>query len=371
MTKKLYRTIAFAVAEILCLFNALPAESGMAIIERKQSTPSSADVKQVPAKKKSSFTKRSEKQKQKVHKTSEFVATSCLILGDMLIVSNDTQIGTSAFDPVIVNRIFDTNTAVCPPGPGSVDPYFNGHISSIPSQLEKQSAVARKISPAFENFVSPIPPQSTVVLIDNIYAIDEVPGFERSNAFTTSYNSKNTAKGSTSPFNYSYKKDKVSLNTGISWINDITDSNGLSQNYRKAGFDSTYDKVPGVNLNLGASYQALSLTGGYIRALDRNAPSQSSFSGKETEPGAWNSELAYTTELLRKETILTVVYQKTTEPLKLYLPEQRYITKASMAIFDGTTLSLEYYYDKDYSVENRVTSGDGYGVTTRIGFEFK
>ena len=57
--------------------------------------------------------------------------------------------------------------------------------------------------------------------------------------------------------------------------------------------------------------------------------------------------------------------------MKLYLPEQRYVTKASMVIFDGTIFSLEYYRDRDYSVKNGGVNGDGYGIATKIGFEFQ
>jgi hypothetical protein len=41
-----------------------------------------------------------------------------------------------------------------------------------------------------------------------------------------------------------------------------------------------------------------------------------------------------------------------------------------MNIFDGTTVILEYYLDKDYSLSDGGTDDDGYGFTTRLAYEF-
>ena len=84
---------------------------------------------------------------------------------------------------------------------------------------------------------------------------------------------------------------------------------------------------------------------------------------------AWNSELAYSTELLRRETTLAVGYQRSSDALQYYhLPEERYSTKASMNLSNSTTFSLEYYQDKEDAAKNGEESG--YGITTRIGYDF-
>ena len=119
------------------------------------------------------------------------------------------------------------------------------------------------------------------------------------------------------------------------------------------------------------SCSSFTLTGGYIRAVEpRLGPADLDLAGNEAEPTAWNSELAYSTELLRKETTLAVGYQKSSESLQLYLPEERYRTKASMEMFDSATLTLEYYLDKEYSTKDGGVEDEGYGITTKIGFLF-
>ena len=102
--------------------------------------------------------------------------------------------------------------------------------------------------------------------------------------------------------------------------------------------------------------------------LTTGPPTELALEGKENDPIAWNSEIAYSTELLRRETTLAVGYQKSSDALQYYLPEERYRTRASMAFSDSTTFSLEYYQDKEYAAKNGEESG--YGITTRIGFDF-
>jgi hypothetical protein len=378
MRLRLSLILAFAVAGMLCLLHPLPAQSGMAIIERERDT-------QTPAAAKSKTSARpkgmSSSAKPENSQSSAFVALSCLILDAAPVSGNAQGFGIASFEPALVDHILDAGAAGWmsgSPGIGGeavVQQAFSiGPTNGTPGQIEIQPLVVRKASRAFEEFEP-----KALYPADDFYPSEELNGFESSNVFRSDTGSRemqaavsqNTGKSSKSPFSYTYKKDQVGVNTGISWINDLTDSRGLSQTFQKAGFESSPERLPGINLNLGASYRAFSLTGGYIHALERYAPAQPSVLGNEIDSGAWSSEFAYTTELLRKETVLAVGYQKSSESLKSYLPEQRYTTKASMAIFDGTTFSLEYYFDKDYSVKNGGVNGDGYGVTTRIGFEFQ
>lgn len=180
-----------------------------------------------------------------------------------------------------------------------------------------------------------------------------------------------TTASSDAPFAYRYRMDKKSsVNAGFSWIHDITDTTGMEQAFKKAGYGNSADSVSALNLSLGASYRAFTLTGGYIRAIDTSVGPADLATSEDTEPIAWNSELAYSTELLRKETTLAVGYQKSSESLQLYLPEERYRTKASMVLFDSTVFTLEYYLDKEYSTRNGITEDEGYGITTKIGFQF-
>jgi hypothetical protein len=134
--------------------------------------------------------------------------------------------------------------------------------------------------------------------------------------------------------------------------------------------DSPNNKVPGVNLKLGASYKALAVTGGYIRALENRTLLDLALDSKEGSPMIWNSEVAYSMELLRRETTLAVGYQKTSEALLSYLPEERYKTRASVALSNATVLSFEYYQDREFGTKNKTGEEGGYGITTKFGIGF-
>lgn len=182
--------------------------------------------------------------------------------------------------------------------------------------------------------------------------------------------SDDSIKGLGATLTYSYEKDEFNLNTGVSWVSNIADAGGISDVFDAAELDSISSLVDGLSIHLGASYGAFSLIGEYTTALDSFESAELIFGSEGAEPCAWNSELAYTTKLWTKETVFAIGYQRSREALALELPEQRLITAASMVIFNGTTLTLEYYLDEDYAVDDGGTGEDGYGFTTRLAYEF-
>ncbi len=380
MVRRLYRTVA--VAGALSLLNASSVQSGTIPSVIEENTRVQAVVTNRTTNNNQTEGRGSKHERPR---SSEFFALSCLLLDNAFLPGNAIDSRISAFDPAVVDRFVSANAvdwASSPIKSGSMGRSFKTLFNPpvvTSERINIQPLAIRKDSPAFGNFVATILPHSKVLSTDDRYAFDQLSYFESNSSLKTASVSKElqgvapiaTVKAGKTPLSYSYKTDKVALNSGISWIKNLADSRGGSETFQKAGFEGDPDKVPGVNFNLGASYQALSLTGGYIRAIDRYATNQPSFTGNEAESGAWSSEIAYTTELLRKDTVLAVGYQKSSESMKLYLPEQRYITKASMVIFDGTIFSLEYYRDRDYSVKNGGNNSEGYGIATKIGFEFQ
>lgn len=173
------------------------------------------------------------------------------------------------------------------------------------------------------------------------------------------------------PLGYQYAMaPSTSVNANVSWIHDLGDATGLMPALDEPQNDGTYaSRHSGVNLSLGAKYKAVSLTGGYIRALNLPTATELAMIGREGDPMAWNTEFAYATELLNRETTLALGYMRSSESLQSYLPEERYRTKASMALSRSTTFSLEYYLDREAPYRTSSDS-DGYGITTSIGVHF-
>jgi len=169
---------------------------------------------------------------------------------------------------------------------------------------------------------------------------------------------------------YKYKKEGKAFQAGASWVSNIGDSSGITDCLESKDVNSITDEVPGVSLNLGGTFGAFSLMTEYTTALDSFAAGEIPFNGSGAKPSAWNSELAYATVLMNKETVFAIGYQKSWEAYALDIPEHRYITSAATTVFDGTKVILEYYLDKFHHQDPDAISSNGYGFTTRLAYEF-
>ena len=302
------------------------------------------------------------------------------------LVSEFVRLGqaivNNAFDPAIADRILATREtlwAFGPIDPGSPlserTPEANalpGAIAIRPLNLEPGA-----FNPFFGVFFMPMTGAPLLTTAEDMASFRDIAGLDPSHlspqgtpAPEMGTGSGFTAGTTRTPFAYRYAMDKkTSVNAGVAWISDLGDTTGIAEVLENPeGEGPSANRLSGVNLSLGASYRAVTLTGGYIRALDTRTSTELALEGKESDPIAWNSELAYSTELLRRETTLAVGYQKSSDALHAYLPEERYRTRASMALSDSTVFSLEYYQDREFPARNG--EEDGYGITTRIGFDF-
>ncbi len=172
---------------------------------------------------------------------------------------------------------------------------------------------------------------------------------------------------------YAWEQDETALNTGIAWVNNIADAEGIADVLSEGGIDTLASLVNGISIHLDAGHGPFAVIGEYTSALDsfasdELAPEDGAESG--AKPAAWNTELAYTTELLSRETVIAAGYQGSREAVALSLPEQRLIAAVSMEVVKNTHVSLEYYYDQDYAVGDGGTGEDGYGFTTRLAYAF-
>ena len=167
---------------------------------------------------------------------------------------------------------------------------------------------------------------------------------------------------------YEFENDTMNLKTGLTWVNNIADSGGISDYLEESGMDSVKDQINGIGLHVMAGFGSVTLIGEYIQALDEFA--EITYMDHGAEPKAWNTELAYSTELIGKESIFAISYQGSSEAVELGLPETRYLVAASMILFKGTALTLEYSHDKDYGVAEGGTDEDANIFSTQLAYEF-
>ncbi|OAD19294.1 hypothetical protein THIOM_005082 [Candidatus Thiomargarita nelsonii] len=140
----------------------------------------------------------------------------------------------------------------------------------------------------------------------------------------------------------------------MSYINDIGDSDGLSDN----ATSPDYDYVDGLGAHFFFNIGPVSLIGEYVTALDGFNVDHFAFNGKGAEPKAWNAEVGYSFEIATKETTLALGYQGTEEMVAMELPETRVLAGLSVGIYENTTFSFEYARDEDYDESDGGTGKD-------------
>lgn len=311
--------------------------------------------------------------------SSAFVRLGLLILDDAFPVANDAEMAAGTFDSAMVARLLATGETRWAFGQIAPSRY-------LPAPYPADDATAKGIEiQALDFDFGPFNPLSATIyrppvqgrlLPDDAETTPFGVLSETASQPTTDRNisgreqrTSHSAGADSGPLTYRYAVDRAtSVKAGVAYVPDLDDTKGNTKLLAGPDDEGFSSSLSGVNLSLGASYRALTLTGGYARALDKRTFADLALDGKESDPIVWNSEIAYSTELLRRETTLALGYQKSSDSLYSYLPEERYKTRASMALSDSTTFSLEYYQDREASFKNG--EEDGYGITTRIGFDF-
>lgn len=166
---------------------------------------------------------------------------------------------------------------------------------------------------------------------------------------------------------YAFENENFSLDIGGGWINNIGDSDVLTDDALPGEID---DYVDGVNAYAILSFQGVTLIGEYLAANDEFEEDELGFDGDGAEPESWNIELGYTFDVAGHETTLAAAYQGTDEALALELPEDRYMGVISVGLVDGLSLALEYAHDEDYDKSDGGTGDEADMVTVQLALEF-
>lgn len=430
MTRKLKRNLALAAAGSFCLLQALPAQaaapSKSEIDQLKQQVQQLMQQNQQLSKRIGEMEKNVQAQpvagqavsekEQARHKSmieeeaarqvkekssgpniNEFVSFSGSIEGDYKLGKDFAGDHSSEFVLDTVDLIFDIKVTDWATGKVVVeydgtedneDLYIDeAHVTLGKTEDFPFFLTGGKIYAPFGNFATNMIQDPLTQTLGELNSEGVIAGVEK-NGFTASLFSYNGMNEGDDPFDsdndsingfgaslaYSYEQEDRGFNAGIAWVNNIGDAGTTTDYLEDNGLFSVYDQVPGLALHLGGKYKAFSLITEYITAFDSFDVSEVAYgiddAAAGAEPSAWNSELAYTTSILDKETVFAIGYQKSWEAVALELPEDRYIASASAVIFDGTTLAFEYFHDEDYSLNDGGTDNSGHGFTTRLAYEF-
>ena len=192
---------------------------------------------------------------------------------------------------------------------------------------------------------------------------------------------------------YAFENDNMSLDIGAGWINNLIDSDGLGDgaeemindtaNATNATIWALSDYVDGFAVHAILNAGPFMLIGEYVGATDDiewNVSDDPDNPGgmaaawlnpveKTGEPKAWNLDLAYTVEVMSKETTFALGFQGT-DDLADILPEERYMVSIGVGIAENMSLTLEYLHDEDYDQNEGGTGDDADMVTVQLAIEF-
>jgi len=168
---------------------------------------------------------------------------------------------------------------------------------------------------------------------------------------------------------YGGEANGVVFNTGVAYLNNIADSDGLTTGL---GTNATAINkyVSGFEGHADVSFSNITLRGGYMTALKSFQSGEIAFNGKGAKPAAWNAEAAYTMEIMGKETTFAATVQGTKEAFALSLPETRYGGAITVGVVDHFSITGEFLHDEDYSVSEGGTGNSGHTATLKLAAEY-
>lgn len=185
---------------------------------------------------------------------------------------------------------------------------------------------------------------------------------------------------------YAYESDGFSADFGVGYLNSAIDADGLTEwveNSQKESVErgATFDEntsflnadyAGGIALSSIVKAGAFTLIGEYIALLDdyeMNFVHKGNATTFSKKPQAWQLEVAYTTEIIAKETVFALSYSET-EDLGEAFPESRLAAAVSVGLTEGVNLALEYCHDEDYDTSEGGTDESAELVTVRLAYEF-
>ena len=161
---------------------------------------------------------------------------------------------------------------------------------------------------------------------------------------------------------YSLEQEGFSVDVGMSYMNSIGDSDGLSGMLEENDMLEA-DYVGGIGVYAIAHIGKVSLIGEYITALDDFDDVD------DSQPMAFNAEAGYTFDISGMESTVALAYQGT-DDMAGYLPESRILASFGIGFLEGTTVSFEYAHDEDYDTADGGTDDSADTVTAQLAYEF-
>lgn len=183
---------------------------------------------------------------------------------------------------------------------------------------------------------------------------------------------------------YVYERGRLSIDSGIDYIRNIFDSDGLGDGfeekqseYQGANTNGSFelkDYIDGISAHVVVTYGPVCIIGEYVGSFDD--PQYCTDDGAGTvdvingeSPSAIHLEGAFTLSAIEKEITVAATYQTTTN-LSGVLPEFRYGISLNIPLADNLGLGVEYIHDEDYESDDGGTGRNAETLTLQMAMEY-
>ena len=176
--------------------------------------------------------------------------------------------------------------------------------------------------------------------------------------------------------NLEYKlkaNDNFAFNIGVSYIQNIADSEGMQETdtpYGSFGFEGfgygheqLQRKIPAADSYVGLTLMNhVNLIGEYLTTLRNFSKKDLSFNGKGAKVQAMNAELAYNQKILGKSSFIAVGYGKSWQALGLNVPENMITATIGASLWKYTSEKIEFRHDINYKNGNTASGGGSFSL---------
>lgn len=167
---------------------------------------------------------------------------------------------------------------------------------------------------------------------------------------------------------YHFKVKKLDAKLAVGAIRNIADSVGMQAVFGDPSNSETLRHVvPGINANGNFSIGNWTLLLEFNQALRAFSCRDTAYSKNGTDffgprPKAFDIELAYAFEIIKRPTSIALSYSKSYQALAFNVPKERIVLTWATYVFHGCILSFEFDSNKLYDAPNRVAGNIATGT---------
>ena len=168
---------------------------------------------------------------------------------------------------------------------------------------------------------------------------------------------------------YLFHEDNWFVEVGASYINNVTDANGMqstsSPASRFSGFGAStaseviQRRVPGVDVRGKIGYGPFIFMNEYTTTVRSFDPLDLTYNGHGARPYGYHAEGVYKFHVYDRPSTFAIAYDQSGEALGLNVPRRGYGATFNIAVWRNTFLSLEARHNENYSSKDYASGHNG------------